>query len=283
MIEAHVLTARMKQLRTKKHLKEAPELVEYILHQVVKVGGAPGPRVSGSREIPIPLNARAMEDANNLYAQLVNWSISHARALSILPPSLALGWSRRDENCDGFPSWATTADAAALTRDIADWLILGADKLQGPPFTDTYHDDIHAIFGPLHGRYPRAPRRQTTSRETCPVCDRDTVIVNFTDQDDNATVACTYCGHVIPPTAYERYLEVVLIAAAVEHEERDWLSIDEAAELGEVSRGQVRRYIRDGLKVYGRPLGEYLNRDEFLTARRRAIIANDATRLRSLQ
>lgn len=278
------LIAKLKQLRTKRHLQAAPDMVAHILTLVKPgIGGQGGDKVSGTRETPLPLNAQALEDANNLYAQLVNWAISHARALGVLPPSVALGWHRRDEDCDGFPSWAKISDAAALTNDIADWLVMGADKIEDLPAAGDYHEDIQTIFGPMLGRYQRAPRRRTTSAETCDVCGRVTVVVNFTDDGTDATVACTYCGHVIPPTAYERYLAKVLTVLAEERagEESDWWSVDDAVEFGEVSRATVRRYIRDGLTVYGRPFGEYLSRVEFLAAKRQRLARHADTRFTS--
>ncbi|MEX1078898.1 MAG: hypothetical protein WED09_07305 [Homoserinimonas sp.] len=197
----------MKQLRTRKHLEQAPDLVAHMLTLVTPGGGGGGDKVSGTRDISLPLNARALEDANSVYAQLVNWSISHARALGVKPPSIALGWARRDRDCDGFPSWATIGDAAALTHDIADWLIIGADRIAALTVADDYYEDIRTIITPLYGRYPQAPRRPSFASRECAVCGRKTVIVNFDDESDDVAVACTFCGWDVPDAGIHRYIE----------------------------------------------------------------------------
>lgn len=272
-MESIDLTARMKQLRTRKHLEQAPDLVAHMLTLVVPGGGGGGDKVSGTRDVGLPLNAQALEDANNLYAQLVNWAISHARALGVKPPSIALAWARKDADCDGFPSWATIGDAAQLTYDITDWLVMGADKITGTTSANLYFDDIQTMVSPLYGRYRWSQTRRVTSAETCPVCDKQTVIVDF--DSDPVSVACTYCGHPIQPERYAKYLAVALVVHAEEQEEREWWTIDDAVANGGVSTGTVYRYIREGLPTMG---GRLFRRTDFLAERRRRILNQAATR-----
>lgn len=212
------LTLKMKQLRARNYLKQTPDLVAYILMNVrPSIGGGQGMRVDGGEKHPMPLNARALEDANNTYSQLVNWSISHARSLHASPPVSVLGWWSRDEDCDGLPSWTNDnpLSAALLVRSVTDWLQQYSGQIDGLPVAEMYFDDVRSIIAPLFGRYPRAPRTPIFAARDCPVCGRHTVIVDFdalwydaeTDHDESIVmVACTVCGHVVPTRGVEKFL-----------------------------------------------------------------------------
>lgn len=214
-----MLELKLKRLRARRLLEDAPDMVAHVLAQVPRAGGVPGPHVSGGEKAPLPLNARALEDANSLYSQLANWAINHARALHVMPPASVLGWWRLDENCDGFPSWATRGDSAALLRAVTDWLVAADARIAGLSMAEEFWDDVREIMGPLYARYPRTVPRPRFASRSCPLCDRKTIIVDFDDRDTLGypedlgyslavvTVACTYCGHVIPTAGIEKYLE----------------------------------------------------------------------------
>lgn len=214
------LSLRMRQARAKSHLYQAPQLVTHILSLVVPtIGNAPGPRVSGSRDTPLPLNARAMEDANDLYGQLVNWSTLYARKLRIAPPASVLAWARTDRDCEGFPSWSTTADSIELLRDVTRWLIAVGDRIAKLPAATDYFDSVKDLVSPLISRYPTAPRAIRYATRPCPVCTKRTIIVDFDARTPlgyedglnyevvTTVVACTHCGHVVPSKAVPRYVE----------------------------------------------------------------------------
>jgi len=104
---------------------------------VLRGGGVGGERVDGGGggggggdESPLPMNAKALEDDNNLYAKPVYWTVIHARELGVMPPASVLGWSRVDTNCDGFPSWATRADARTLVTAVSTWLVAAAARIE---------------------------------------------------------------------------------------------------------------------------------------------------------
>lgn len=214
------LTLKMKQLRARNYLKQTPDLIAHILMQVrPSIGGGQGVRVDGGEKHPIPINARALEDANNTYAQLVNWSISHARSLYVPPPSSVLGWWSRDEDCDGLPSWTNNnpLSAALLVRSVTDWLQQYSGRIEGLLVADAYFDDVRTIVAPLFGRYPRAPRKPIFAARDCPACGKHSVIVDFDDRRYDAetdheetivTVACTVCSYVIPTFGLEDFLAV---------------------------------------------------------------------------
>lgn len=212
------LTLKMKQLRARNYLKQTPDLVAYILMQVrPSLGGGQGVRVDGGEKHPIPINARALEDANNTYAQLVNYTISHARALHVPAPASVLGWYAVDENCDGLPSWADEVTAAQLVKAVTDWLQQYTSRIAELQWADLYFDDVRTIIAPLFGRYPRAPRKPIFAARDCSHCGKHSVIVDFDDrryveeidyEETIVTVACTVCGYVVPAGIVEEFLVV---------------------------------------------------------------------------
>lgn len=205
------IDARVQVARTRHLLSLAPDVAAHVLSLVAPAGGGgQGVRVSGSKEIPLPLNAKALEDANGLYSQLVNWCTSIARSMGLRPPATVLGWMRRDVDCDGFPSWAHPEDAAELVRTVAEWLSGHSEHLAGFAIGRAFFDDLRdELLGPLLGRYPQMPRRPATAARECPVCDRRTVIVNFDEEGDGVMVACTFCGHEVPESVVTRFLPVL--------------------------------------------------------------------------
>jgi hypothetical protein len=276
---ADELTLRMKQFRTRRHLEQTPDLVAHMLSLVAPQAGTTkyAPRVSGSKDPGLPLNARALEDANNLYAQLVNWAISHAHTLEVKPPSISLAWARKQVDCDGFPSWATVSDAAELTFDIADWLVMGGEKISHTPSAEVYFDDVHDIVNPLYGRYQWAQTRQVVSAVTCPVCDNRTVIVDF--DAEPLSVACTFCGHPIRVELSQKYLDELLVVHAEEQAEREWWTIDDAVANAQVSHRTVYRYIQEGMPTVR---GRLFRRSDFLAERRRRLLNQASSRHTSL-
>lgn len=274
------LMVRMLQARSRAHLLQAPGMAAHVLSMVVppKTKEA-GERVSGSRELPLPLNAKALEDANDLYGQLVNWSTYWARVLGAPPPASVLVWFRKDEDCDGFPSWVTVADSRELVRDVTRWLVAAGDRIGEDSGAGMYFDSIKDLMAPLFGRYPMAPRMRATSAMTCPVCDRRTVIVNF-DAEPVVMVACTFCGHEVPPAAFEKYVAKLTLQHHVEAESREYWSFEDAMRECEVSRATVLRYVREGLPTYGS--GEVVKRVEFLGMKRQRGLNSASGRLAPL-
>lgn len=210
--------------RTSSYLRDAGDLVEFILEQIPAGSGSrvDGMPRSGRQSQGIPLRvlggtddaSTPLEDANDLYGQLVGYATSWARTLQVKPAASTLAWYRKDEDCRGFPAWATAWDARILVDDVAGWLLGKGFSIRNFRVNDlaaalvkTYHDDMAAMFRPLYGRYSLAPRTRTTASRDCPVCERRTLIVNF-DEGELPMVGCAFCGHSIPEAVVERFVEV---------------------------------------------------------------------------
>lgn len=207
--DADVCPRCVAQMRARKLLGEAPDLVAHILAQVApSIGGGQGQRVDGGDKASLPLNVNALEDANNVYAQLANWSLSHARLLRKVAPASILGLAITDTDCYGFPSWAHDGEtSAALVASVVDWLLAYDVAIGRTSVAERYWADVKDIVSPLFGRYPRAPRREVFASRSCLVCGRRTVIVNLPDDDEPLSVACTFCGHVVPSGHAAEYLD----------------------------------------------------------------------------
>jgi hypothetical protein len=166
-------------------------------------------RVSGGGfKAPLPLQAQALEDANDLYVQLMSWMISHARSNGLRPPVLALGYARLDQDAQGLPSWSTPATARDYVQSLVDWY--GKHELViagGPPASvQAWVDDLGEMLRTLNGRYPQAPRRtQPAAPRPCDVCEQREVRATW--HGDIVEVRCSACGWSVPDAEVQRYVE----------------------------------------------------------------------------
>lgn len=196
--------------RTRFLLGQTPDLIAHILPQVIpSMAIASGERVSGGGfKAPLPLQAQALEDANDLYAQLMNWMISHARSNGLRPPVLALGYARLDDDARGLPSWSTPATARDYVQSLADWY--GKHELViagGPPASvQAWVDDLGEMLRTLNGRYPQAPRRtQPAAPRPCEICEQREVRATW--HGETVEVRCSACGWSVPDAEVQRYVE----------------------------------------------------------------------------
>lgn len=203
----NALQIRYRQLRTRALLTAAPDLVLHVLMQVVPGGGAKGAPVSGTKEVPLPLNVQALEDANGIYVGLMKKTMGFATRFQVQPPAIALGYLRAEVPPTGFPSWAQPTDAHAMVHSLVDWLIAYEDAIAEIPWADQYWDDVHELINPVLKRWPVERRRPFSASRPCPLCGRHTMIVDHDEESDDVTVACTYCGHVVPHAYRLQYLE----------------------------------------------------------------------------
>lgn len=208
MTDDEQLVLRYKSRRAVRLLGEAPNIAVQALAQVAPAGGAGGQRVDGGDKAQLPLNASALEDANGLYSALCKWTLGHALKLgAALPPTL-LGFARVEQPPSGFPSWARQDDVYQLMFAVAEWLRAYDPWIAKLTVAPIYWDDIKDQVEPLRLRYRPEVKVDVFASRDCPVCGRRrTVIVNFDDESDAVTAACTFCGHVVPHQFTAKYLE----------------------------------------------------------------------------
>jgi hypothetical protein len=193
--------------RARNDLHQVPQLLAHIRGQVVpSLESARGPRVSGTREAPIPLRPDPVDDADDLYASVVNWIVSFARQTGTRPPATVIAFLKASTDAARLPSWARDqASAYTLADDLVRWY--EAHELQIvtalPPLTvKAWCEDIGAIVGSFRSRYPQADRkpRQARPRE-CPTCGEHAVVAVF--YAAGVEVSCAHCGEVFPESQHD--------------------------------------------------------------------------------
>lgn len=197
--------------RARHMLHQAPQLLAHIRSQVVpSMESARSPRVSGTKDAPIPLRADPVNDADDLYAQVVNWVVSFARQTGTRPPAAATAFLKVQADAERLPSWARDgASAYTLMEDLVRWYEQHELTIVTalPPLTvRAWCDDIGTIIGAYRSRYPQAdrPQRRAAPRE-CPVCGEQAVRAEY--YAAGVQVECGHCGHVIPEAEHDKFVD----------------------------------------------------------------------------
>lgn len=201
--ERRALELALKRSRAAAHIHDAPDLTVHVLDQVAPGGTSQtGPRVGGSKDLPINLNATAYEDAMRVYELLASWSISHARTIAreqasrMQPPGSMLAYVERDEDPTRWPGWAQSRWARySLIADLVAWLEANDAAIADLEVAETYWDDVDDVIRRISNRYPRKPRRPRLPRRRCEACEERTMQVFFAQQVLDSEVKCTRCGH----------------------------------------------------------------------------------------
>ncbi|WP_382307321.1 hypothetical protein [Herbiconiux sp. UC225_62] len=197
--------------RAQSDMLQTPQLIAHIRSLVVpSMESARGPRVSGTRDAPIPLRPEPVEDADELYAQVVNWVISFARQLGIMPPPSVLPVLTAEQDAVRLPVYGWNPEAAEwLLRDAAVWYELHETRIVTtlPPLTvKAWCEDIGSIVRHYRSKYPQAERaKRKPERRPCEVCQSVAVVVEFFPTGWH--VACTHCGNVVPAEQHDEAVD----------------------------------------------------------------------------
>lgn len=149
---------------------------------------------------PLPFRADAVDDADGLYAQLVDFTDSWMRHLPVLPPE-ARAW-RVGDDAGGLPANVTPAGAQTLTWLVCRWLLAHHSQFLLLPPGLNYFDDAAASVGRLRGKYPMAPRPPRKAlKRACPSCAEFAVVAKIPQDPLDVEVVCEQCGFVVPGDA----------------------------------------------------------------------------------
>lgn len=200
------LTVALLVERARRRLAEAPELVEYVRIRRLPGGavrdGQPG---APSRTPPAPLHVGALDDADQIYVDLVGHVRRWARDLSISTLKVALrsGQWTTDGVLLGFRSTTTPPGAAALTRDLTDWLLLHLDRIATHPGGPEFLHDVAHTIETVYSRFPleARPDRPHWNRQ-CEQCGEFAVTADWSPDAEirDVTVWCESCSHVLVST-----------------------------------------------------------------------------------
>lgn len=156
--------ARVLAWRAQRALGDAPELMAHMRELI------PTPeRGEFDRHMWAPMRLTPTDEADQFYANIINWVLTWAEYLTTTPPSSStVAWAN-DREVQGFRANTTPQGALVLTRLQTNWLIHHFEEIQqhehGLRFCRDLVDEITA----LRGRYPVAPRRpRPVSLRPCP-------------------------------------------------------------------------------------------------------------------
>lgn len=212
--------AHLRDMRSRKALGAAPGI---IMHIRSLIDGATGHTERGVElaEASTPLITQWVDDADDLYAQLLSWVSYWVDELHDQPPAAApVAWrnfqdSHRsagfaDAPQIGFRPGTTPDGAQILTRLQSMWLLTRADRIAAHSAAGVYQDDVARIVFALKGRYPTAPRpERSVSPRPCPACGEFAVSAEWIGEDvRDVLVKCENCGYEIPTVGskVERWL-----------------------------------------------------------------------------
>lgn len=198
-------------------LDAAPELVFTALHAIVPSMAARLDAIRAPKgEPPIPIRAEALEAANDVYANLVNWATFFATRLGIEPPAAAFAFTLTDVECRGLPSWASPEISVTLTRQVVAWLKAIKGPIWAHESAEDYWADVASQIGAARARwtpepYVGAPRSEVFSLRPCPVCEREKVVgVSYDVEAGTVTCQCMFCGFIIPHELRRAFIRRVI-------------------------------------------------------------------------
>lgn len=226
--------ARIRDVRSRKALTGAPDLVEHLRSMVFPSDG----RTERGVEHPVmstPLISGIVDDADELYVLLLEWTATWSEILDRLPPTIfAVGWRNlqdahrstgyTDNVVVGFKAGATPSGARGLVQLLTTWLLLHADEINAADNSAQYQDEITTAIWSLQSKYPTRDRGRPTLRPVehshyarpCPVCGQEEVRgewfsepleaaeargENLLDGLEGITVRCAHCGWTEKPSA----------------------------------------------------------------------------------
>jgi hypothetical protein len=257
--------------RARHRLGEVPGLVAYVRTLITPAGaqrsdGVPRP---ASKEAPAPLRVDALDEADNLYAQLLNTVEEMSERLNVSPPVTAVyAWSNSRE-VQGFRAGVTPEGAGVLVRNLTTWILLHFDKVARHPLAGHWYEDLTTMVEDLAKQFPRASRgAQLVLPRPCWLCGGETMGVEWRSAElRDFTLVCSYCG-AEGDTALllkEPDVRVLLGDMRVEDapEPTTWWTKKQAAREMRITPQTLNRYIQqDGLKTHTADGAVYVNADQ---------------------
>lgn len=179
------------------HIDQVPGLLEAIRASVVPLASTryDGMRVSSSREgVPMPFRVDAVDDADALWAALVQYTLNVAELLDVPGPGgLMLTWRSRDEAA-GIPSRASQRDVRIAAFEVIAWLVQRVEAIAPLEALEGTEDFLFTHIRSLRARYTSAPKPRPEG--FCHVCGETAVVSEWTGDGSTLVSRCTACGDV---------------------------------------------------------------------------------------
>jgi hypothetical protein len=192
-------------------LAQAADIASHLIGNMITGSNSGADRVDSTRDAPVPFNAAAFDDANELYSVLVYWTLAWSEILGQKPsPAIVGAWRSQRGTITGLPAGVTPERAAEATGMHAHWLRSRLDEILA-----THHeDDIDTLTEQLtdvwrmNARWPRV-ERPAYSKMPCREedCGEKIAVYPPAFQGDHRRIVCT-AGHWYPEDDYENLVRV---------------------------------------------------------------------------
>lgn len=206
MITAHDLadaTERRWVQRFEAHLDQVPVLIEFLRgHRVPLQAGSLNERVTGGGgEAPVPFRVDPVDDADDLWAALIEYTGEIASRLEqALPVTGSDVWATF-RGTQGIPAHLGPAGARRASFTIVAWLIDHAPRIHPLELTDS-EDHLFTLIRKLSARYVVPSVDRPAHRRVCTVCGEQAVVVAWL-LGGTGEAECTTCGATYSPEGNE--------------------------------------------------------------------------------
>jgi hypothetical protein len=284
-----VVLLSLAAVRARQRLHEAPGLIAYVRTLIVPASAqqSDGQPRGGSKEPPAPLRVDAVDEADSVYAQLLNWVAYWSEQLQIPAPVTATyAWSN-DREVQGFRAGVTPEGAAGLVQNLGTWLMLHQDAIERHEQAGEYFDDVAQLVRDLRGKFPRVSRgMRPVSPRPCPVCDEPAMGAEWhSDELTDFTLTCAHCGleGSTEGLLHDHDVRSILTEMRVEYapEPAEWWSKKQAAQEMRLTPQALNRYIQhDRLSTHTADGTVYVRADELRDLWRAKRVQKLASRMR---
>ena len=190
------------RVRFEWHLDQVPILLTTLrtMENPLKATRYDLDRVSGSvEESRAPMRVEAVDDADDLWAALVQYVANVAELLGVPTPSaVRASWSTRGEVA-GLAPTVTGREVSFLAFDLIVWLIERADRVVELPLGES-EAFLFGLIRKLRARYTMPVAERPARRRTCRVCGDRAVGMEWVDDGDRIAVLvakCARCGAIV--------------------------------------------------------------------------------------
>jgi hypothetical protein len=195
-----------------RRVKFALELTGGVVEHVVSLhtarGGKSDDNVQASKDDPLPFNAQAWDDANEMYRRLVYWSLAFSEGLTVAAPGPARrAWRNNRGRVVGFPASVSPAEARYAAGVMTKWLVIQLEKIMSLDVEDVtlFSVDITDVFR-VNARWPQRDR-SSWSKLPCPHCKGRLAIWPPEGENDRRRIVCEVCRNDLEEDEYEVLVE----------------------------------------------------------------------------
>lgn len=189
--------------RFEAHLDQVPPLVEFLRgHMLPLKAGALAERVTGGGgAAPVPFRLDPVDDADDLWAALIEYAGEIAEHLeTALPVNGSDVWASNGA-VQGIPAHLGPNGARRVTFLMIGWLIDRAPRIR-PLGLDDSEGHLFALIRKLSARYLVPPVDRPARRRVCSVCGEQAVVVAWL-LGGTGEAECRTCGATYAPEAID--------------------------------------------------------------------------------